>query len=108
MAAFEPTHHATRDTFGATDNGRGLERSFKPVTDHGVACLRIYRTWRWGPGSSKASTYPGGRSMWVSDVMPGNSAAQVYVLAATRSVTDKMPALAVGGYEGTGHGVLTR
>ena len=62
-------------------------------------------------GNIQAVFYPGGRPMWVSDVLPGNvndlSAAREHVLAVIRGFTGKMPVLADGGYEGAGHGILT-
>jgi len=62
-------------------------------------------------GNIQAVFYPDGKPMWVSDVLPGNvndlSAAREHVLAVIRSFTEKMPALADGGYEGAGHGILT-
>ena len=62
-------------------------------------------------GNVQAVFYPDGRPMWVSDVLPGNvndlAAARENVLAVLRLFADAMPALADGGYEGAGHGVLT-
>jgi hypothetical protein len=62
-------------------------------------------------GNIQAVFYPDGRPMWVSDVLPGNvndlAAARESVLAVIRPFAEKMPALADGGYEGAGHGVLT-
>ena len=49
--------------------------------------------------------------MRVSDVLPGNvndlAAARESVLETLRLFVEKMPALADGGYEGAGHGILT-
>src|SRR5690242_7283790 len=54
---------------------------------------------------------PGRQPMWVSDVLPGNvndlAAARESVLAELRLFAAELPALADGGYEGAGHGVLT-
>jgi len=62
-------------------------------------------------GNIQGLFYPGGLPMWVSDVLPGNvhdlAAAREKVLPALRNYTEKMPALADGGYEGAGHGVIT-
>jgi hypothetical protein len=50
--------------------------------------------------------------MWVSSVLPGNvndpAAARESVLALLRLFLEEMPALADGGYEDAGHGVITR
>ena len=62
-------------------------------------------------GNIQAVFYPDGKPMWVSDVLPGNvndlAAARKSVLETLRLFVEKMPALADGGYEGAGHGVLT-
>jgi DDE superfamily endonuclease len=62
-------------------------------------------------GNIQAVFYPDGRPMWVSDVLPGNvndlAAARESVLGTLRLFAEAMPALADGGYEGAGHGVLT-
>jgi hypothetical protein len=62
-------------------------------------------------GNVQALFYPDGRPMWVSDVLPGNvndlAAARESVLETLRLFVEKMPALADGGYEGAGHGILT-
>jgi DDE superfamily endonuclease len=62
-------------------------------------------------GNIQGLFYPGGLPMWVSGVLPGNvhdlAAAREKVLPALRNYTGKMPALADGGYEGAGHGVIT-
>ena len=62
-------------------------------------------------GNVQALFYPDVRPMWVSDVLPGNvndlAAARESVLETLRLFVEKMPALADGGYEGAGHGILT-
>ena len=62
-------------------------------------------------GNIQALFYPDGRPMWVSGVLPGNvndlAAAKESVLSEIRLFADAMPALADGGYETAGHGVLT-
>ena len=62
-------------------------------------------------GNIQAVFYPDGKPMWVSDVLPGNvndlAAARESVLAELRLFVEEMPALADGGYEGAGHGVIT-
>jgi hypothetical protein len=62
-------------------------------------------------GNIQAVFYPGGLPMWLSDVLPGNvhdlAAARENVLAVLRPFARLMPALADGGYDGAGHGVLT-
>ena len=62
-------------------------------------------------GNIQAVFYPDGKPMWVSDVLPGNlndlAAARESVLAELRLFVEEIPALADGGYEGAGHGVLT-
>ena len=62
-------------------------------------------------GNIQALFYPDGKPMWVSDVLPGNvndlAAARESVLAELRLFVEEMPALADGGYEGAGHGILT-
>ena len=61
-------------------------------------------------GNIQALFYPDGKPMWVSDVLPGNvndlAAARESVLAELRLFVEQMPALADGGYEGAGHGVI--
>ena len=63
-------------------------------------------------GNIQALFYPGGRPMWVSGVLPGNvndlSAAREMVLSVIGEFTAELPCLADGGYEGAGHGILTR
>jgi hypothetical protein len=62
-------------------------------------------------GNIQALFYPDGKPMWVSDVLPGNvndlAAARESVLQVLRLFVEEMPALADGGYEGAGHGVIT-
>jgi len=62
-------------------------------------------------GNIQGVFYPGGLPVWVSDVLPGNvhdlAAAREEVLPVLGNYTEKMPALADGGYEGAGHGILT-
>ena len=62
-------------------------------------------------GNIQALFYPDGLPMWVSDVLPGNvrdlAAAREDVLPVLPNYTEEMPALAVCGYEGAGHGILT-
>jgi hypothetical protein len=62
-------------------------------------------------GNNQDLFYPDGKPMWVSDVLPGNvndlAAARESVLAELRLFAEELPALADGGYEGAGHGVIT-
>jgi hypothetical protein len=62
-------------------------------------------------GNIQALFYPDGRPVRVSGVLPGNvndlAAAKESVLSEIRLFADAVPALADGGYETAGHGVLT-
>jgi hypothetical protein len=62
-------------------------------------------------GNVQAIFSPRGIPLWVSDVLPGNThdldAARQLVLPVLRQFLKYFPALADGGYNGAGHGVLT-
>jgi len=62
-------------------------------------------------GNVQAVSYPDGRPMWISDVLPGHvndlAAAKQEAFSVIRPFTDRMPCLADGGYEPAGHGIHT-
>jgi len=63
-------------------------------------------------GNVQAPFYPSGIPLWVLDVLPGNvhdlAAARENIPGMQRPFCDAMPVLADPGYEGAGHGSMSR